>query len=70
MAVCPFASMMGVTIAGFLMLGPTTTSLCEALLGTCVPDRNFKRFNLSEFSHPSKFNRARMRRFEICAVRR
>jgi ATP-dependent Clp protease ATP-binding subunit ClpA len=33
------------------------TALCEALLGSCVPDRNFKRFNLSEFSHPSKFNR-------------
>ena len=31
--------------------------LCESLLGSCVPDRNFKRFNLSEFSHPSKFNR-------------
>lgn len=33
------------------------TALCEALLGSCLPDRNFKRFNLSEFSHPSKFNR-------------
>ena len=33
------------------------TALCEALLGSCIPDRNFKRFNLSEFSHPSKFNR-------------
>ena len=33
------------------------TALCEALLGSCMPDRNFKRFNLSEFSHPSKFNR-------------
>lgn len=33
------------------------TAVCEALLGTCEPDRNFKRFNLSEFSHPSKFNR-------------
>ena len=30
---------------------------CEALLGSCIEDRNFKRFNLSEFSHPSKFNR-------------
>lgn len=30
---------------------------CEALLGSCVPDRNFRRWNLSEFSHPSKFNR-------------
>jgi len=33
------------------------TSCCEAVLGSCLPDRNFKRFNLSEFSHPSKFNR-------------
>ena len=33
------------------------TSVCEALLGRCEPDKNFKRFNLSEFSHPSKFNR-------------
>lgn len=33
------------------------TALCESLLGSCLPDRNFKRFNLSEFSHPSKFNR-------------
>ena len=33
------------------------TAVCEALLGSCVPERNFKRFNLSEFSHPSKFNR-------------
>ena len=33
------------------------TALCESLLGSCIPDRNFKRFNLSEFSHPSKFNR-------------
>jgi len=33
------------------------TACCEAVLGSCVPDRNFKRFNLSEFSHPSKFNR-------------
>lgn len=32
-------------------------AVCEALLGSCVPDRNFKRFNLSEFSHSSKFNR-------------
>ena len=32
-------------------------AVCEALLGSCVADRNFKRFNLSEFSHPSKFNR-------------
>ena len=31
--------------------------VCKALLGSCVEDRNFKRFNLSEFSHPSKFNR-------------
>ncbi|KAL1522239.1 hypothetical protein AB1Y20_021875 [Prymnesium parvum] len=31
--------------------------VCEALVGSCVPERNFKRFNLSEFSHPSKFNR-------------
>ena len=23
----------------------------------CLPDRNFRRWNLSEFSHPSKFNR-------------
>lgn len=30
---------------------------CEALLGSCVPDKNFRRWNLSEFSHPSKFNR-------------
>ena len=33
------------------------SAVCESLLGSCVPDRNFKRFNLSEFSHPSKFNR-------------
>ena len=33
------------------------TAVCEALMGSCVIDRNFKRFNLSEFSHPSKFNR-------------
>ncbi len=33
------------------------TACCEALLGSCTEDRNFKRFNLSEFSHPSKFNR-------------
>ena len=32
------------------------TALCESLSG-CIPDRNFKRFNLSEFSPPSKFNR-------------
>lgn len=32
-------------------------AVCEALNGSCVPDKNFKRFNLSEFSHPSKFNR-------------
>jgi len=30
---------------------------CEALLGSCIPDKNFRRWNLSEFSHPSKFNR-------------
>ena len=33
------------------------TALCEAVFGAAVPDRNFKRFNLSEYSHPSKFNR-------------
>jgi len=33
------------------------TALCEALLGSCVPQRNFIRFNLSEYSHVSKFNR-------------
>jgi ATP-dependent Clp protease ATP-binding subunit ClpC len=33
------------------------SSVCEALMGSCVDGRNFKRFNLSEFSHPSKFNR-------------
>ena len=32
-------------------------AVCEALCGACIPDRNFKRWNLSEFSHPSKFNR-------------
>ena len=33
------------------------TALCEALLGSCVTHRNFIRFNLSEYSHVSKFNR-------------
>ena len=36
---------------------PVTHTPVQALLGSCVADRNFKRFNLSEFSHPSKFNR-------------
>jgi len=29
----------------------------QALLGSCVTHRNFIRFNLSEYSHVSKFNR-------------
>ena len=40
--------------------GPTchrAPPTCEPLPTSLVSDRNFKRFNLSEFSHPSKFNR-------------
>uniref|UniRef100_A0A0D3IYT2 ATPase AAA-type core domain-containing protein n=2 Tax=Emiliania huxleyi TaxID=2903 RepID=A0A0D3IYT2_EMIH1 len=39
-----------------LFAGPSGVGKTELGIA-CLPDRNFRRWNLSEFSHPSKFNR-------------